>query len=117
MYKSGPDDDWQERVAQSLGEGVYLDPPKIGYVEAHPNPDANIPLHVVDGQLWFGHHELIGIGYKHLEPGKIVLVGGRFYELNGYSQKWNAWWIEEIPVDGAADDLTPEMFTVWKPED
>jgi len=107
MYKTGPDEDWREKVRKSLG----FDPPeeeqKVAFALPHP-PDLSIALHIADGRMWVPHDVLIDAGYSYLEDGSIVFVNNRFYELIGYSQSRKMWWVEELVVDGAFDDITPE---------
>jgi hypothetical protein len=110
MYKNGPDEDWEQRVARSLGEGVYISPQPIAYTVQHP-AGVEMPLHIWEGRAWMPHATLTEAGYKYLETGSIVLVNNRFYELEGYSESRQMWWVEEVPVDGQADYLTPKMFT------
>lgn len=107
IYKSGPDADWKERVAASLGEGVYA--PTIAYTTPH-KADVTIPLHLHDGRMWLPHKDLIEEGsYVNLESGSVVYVNTRFYELQGRSRKrGDMWWVEEIVTEGAFDDMTPE---------
>lgn len=113
MYKTGPDPDWQERVASQIGEGVYLEP-KLAYGYAHPRANLSLAVSFHDDRLWIRHSDLVEGGYENLESGSIVWVNDRFYELQGRSHKtrhadyW--WWVEEVVTEGAADDLTPDMF-------
>ena len=113
IYKSGPDPDWQQKVARSLGEGLRPEDtedgvPQIAYTLPH-RADVTIPLHVSDARLWFPHAALIEEGgYGNLEAGSIVFVNNRFYELVGHSDSKGMWWVEEIVTDGIFDDVTPE---------
>lgn len=108
MFKTGPDEDWEERLAREIGEGVFVDPPRpIAYAVQHP-PDVQLPLHIRDGRLWISHAGLIDAGYRYLEDGSIVFVGGRFYELAGYWEAQGLWWVEEIVTDGCFGEVTPE---------
>jgi len=113
MYKNGPDDDWEERVAPTMQEGVVLKESPY----PHP-PDAQVPVSMEYNRLWLNHDDLIEVGYRNLEAGSIVFVGGRFYELQGPSQISRTssyrWWVEEVQTEGAADDLHPAMFEQWK---
>lgn len=115
MYKSGPDDDWEQHVAQSLGEGVYLDPKPAGYGFAHPRPHLEVPVTFENDRLWIKHSDLIEGGYTNLEAGTIVWVNDRFFELQG--PRGPLWWVDEIVTEGAADDLTPAMFEKWRKDE
>lgn len=114
IYKSGPDEDWEERVRQSLGEatphnlGVSEDG-EIAYTMMH-KPDVTVALHISDGMMWIPHKILIEEGgYINLEVGSIVFVNNRFYELQARSKrKGDMWWVEELVIDGCFDDVTPE---------
>lgn len=120
MYKTGPDADWQERVAASLGEAVFVQP-ELAYGFAHPRESVSIPVSVAYDKLWFRHSDLIEAGYVNLEAGSVVWVNGRFFELQGpntLSRRGDySWWVEEIGGEGSADHLTPEMFMDAKEED
>lgn len=108
IYKTGPDPDWEDRVRASLGEGSYASPPEIAYTTPH-KADVSIPLHVFDARLWLPHVALIEAGYINLEAGSVVFVNNRFYELWGRSKRQgDMWWVEEIVIDGAFDNVTPE---------
>lgn len=121
MHKNDPDPDWEEKVAErirsngrSLGEGIYIPPdPKIAWTTVHP-PDASMNLTFANDRLWIKHDDLLEVGYLHMEPDKVVFVNGAFYELQAYHRPTQSWWVEEIVVDGASEDLTPAMFTKWK---
>lgn len=109
IYKTGPDPDWEDRVRASLGEGSYASPPEIAYTAQH-KPDVTIALHISDGLMWIPHKILIEEGgYINLEPGSIVFVNQRFYELQARSKrKGDMWWVEELVIDGCFDNVTPE---------
>jgi hypothetical protein len=110
IYKSGPDKDWKERVAASLGEATPPEAvPDIAYTLPH-KADVSIPLHVHSGLMWLPHEALTNEGgYINLEPGSVVFVNNRFYELQARSKRQgDMWWVEEIVTDGAFDDVTPE---------
>lgn len=119
MYKNPPDEDWQQKVAMSLGEAVYLEP-KLAYGFAHPRENVSIPVQFANDRLWLRHADLTENGYTNLEAGSIVWVNDHFYELQGRSHVGRKsdywWWVEEIVTEGAADDLTPAMFEKWKKE-
>lgn len=124
MFKSGPDEDWEEKLAdnirtngRSLGEGICAsEPPRIAWTAPHP-PDATLPVTFANERLWIKHDDLLGVGYLNMEPDKVVFVNGAFYELQGYHRPTQSWWVEEIVTEGAADHLTPQMFEVWKPDE
>jgi PAS domain-containing protein len=75
-----------------------------------------VPIHFEHDHIWIGHDDMIGVGYQFLEPGSIVFVNERFFELLGYRKATGLWWVQEIVTEGAADDLHPAMFTEWKPD-
>lgn len=58
-----------------------------------------------DDRHWVSHAELLENEYESLEDFSIVYLNGKFWELQGYVEKANAWWIEE--VDGEAPDAPP----------
>ena len=120
MYKNGPDEDWEQRVAVHIGEGVYLEP-KTAFGYAHPRPHLTVAVSFHNDRLWIKHSDLTEGGYDNLEAGSIVWVNDRFYELQSRSHVSRRpdyeWWVEEIVTEGAADDITPQMFTVWKPDE
>ena len=51
-------------------------------------------------RLWVAHIELLQNGYRNLEDFDIVYLNGKFYELQGYAEKPDAWWLEEVDVNG-----------------
>lgn len=122
MYKSGPDEDWKEKVESALGvESLETGGSKIAYTQAHPRHDIQLPVAFENDRLWISHNDLTEAGYLNLEAGSVVWVNDKFYELQGRSSRTRMrafyWWVEEIVTEGAADDLTPEMFTRVNPED
>jgi hypothetical protein len=110
MYKTGPDDDWRDRVRRELGFDPATETEEQeggAFALPHP-PDLSISLHIAEGRMWVPHDVLIDAGYRFLEDGSIVFINNRFYELIGHSQTRKMWWIEEFLVDGVFDDITPE---------
>lgn len=57
------------------------------------------------GIKWVTHAELLENEYESLEDFTIVYLNGKFYELQGFSNAAEAWWIEEVetPEDEAPD--------------
>ena len=75
----------------------------------YPSPhrhDNAAPIYKKDGKLWVSHADLLANEYTHIEDFAIVYLNGKFYELQGYVQKPNAWWVEQ--VTGEAPDAPPE---------
>lgn len=60
-----------------------------------------------NGLLWVTHADLLANEYESLEDFSIVYLNGKFYELQGFAEEPQAWWIEEVPM-GEADGETPE---------
>lgn len=56
-----------------------------------------------DGTYWVSHADLLALEYEFLEDFSIVYMNGKFWELQGYAEKPNAWWIER--VEGRLDDI------------
>lgn len=52
------------------------------------------------GRKWVTHTELLDQGYENLEDFSIVYLNKKFYELQGYAEKPDAWWLEEVEEDG-----------------
>lgn len=56
----------------------------------------------VKGQLFVGHKSLIDAGYAEVRNFDVVLINGKYYELQGHVGKRSTeipggvWWIEEI---------------------
>jgi hypothetical protein len=98
----GPDDDWQDKVAERAGIPAV-------YSAAHP-PSGGCEVRELRGHLFVKHDDLLELGYRHLEGGSIVRVYEEFYELAGYSQTTGYWWVEHIETEGAASGLHPSMF-------
>lgn len=59
-----------------------------------------------DGKYWVSHADLLANEYECLEDFSIVYLNGKFWELQGYAEKPNAWWIEQ--VEGVAPDAPQE---------
>lgn len=76
---------------------------------AHPKCDVLISILEVplgDLTLFFiPHEELLTLGYESLEDFSIVRCNGRFFELQGFSEPLEAWWVEEIKLP---DGLEPK---------
>jgi hypothetical protein len=60
-----------------------------------------------DGKYWVSHADLLANEYEFLEDFSIVYMNGKFWELQAYVEKPNAWWIEQ--VTGEAPDVPPEV--------
>lgn len=59
-----------------------------------------------DGKYWVSHADLLANEYECLEDFSVVYLNGKFFELQGYAEKPNAWWIE--PVTEEVPDAPPE---------
>lgn len=57
-----------------------------------------------NGQMWVSHADLLANEYEYMEDFSIVYLNGKFYELQGYLPKVNAWWIEPVPIEGVIVD-------------
>lgn len=73
------------------------------YMHKH---DAIARIYESDGLLWVTHTELLDAGYENLEDFTIVYLNGEFYELQGYAETPDAWWLEE--ADGEAPESLSE---------
>lgn len=105
-----PDEDWRERLAEAARNPKEPSEPEheIERFGVHPAA-ANAQVYDVDGLQFIAHHELIDEGYLNLEDFGIVLVNGRWYELQGHTRRTylllgermpaGAWWVEEIVLD------------------
>lgn len=62
------------------------------------------PIYELDGKLWVTHADLLDNEYESLEDFSIVYLNGKFYELQGYVNKPDAWWIEEVETDNVTPD-------------
>lgn len=78
------------------------------YPHKHDNA---APIYEKDGKYWVSHADLLALEYEFLEDFSIVYVNGKFYELQGYVPKPNAWWIEPIATEGVMSDILPEAST------
>jgi hypothetical protein len=52
-----------------------------------------------DGRMWVSHADILANEYEYMEDFSIVYLNGRFYELQAYVQKANAWWIEPVSAE------------------
>lgn len=52
-----------------------------------------------NGLMWVTHADLLEAEYEAIEDFMIVYLNGTFYELQGYSETPDAWWIEEVPME------------------
>lgn len=59
-----------------------------------------------DGKYWVSHADLLANDYANIEDFDIVYLNGKFWELQGYAEKPNAWWVE--PVVGEVPDAPPQ---------
>jgi hypothetical protein len=105
QFKDGPDDDWQELVAEKAGVPIL-------YSAVHP-PNGRCEVREYHGHWFVKHDDLITLGYQALEGGSIIRINEVFYELAGYSQSTGYWWVEVIEIEGAAEELHPAMFERW----
>jgi hypothetical protein len=62
-----------------------------------------------NGQCWVSGSDVELLEYA-VTVGDILDLGGTFYEVNGYSRPRDAYWLEEVIVEGAAESLEPHMF-------
>lgn len=69
--------------------------------------DAKARIYEKDGILWVTHADLLGAEYEAIEDFMIVYLNGKFYELQGYANEPDAWWIEEV-VNEDGEDADPE---------
>lgn len=60
------------------------------------------------GHLWVTHQELLDCGYINLADFDVVYLNGKFYELQAYMRKPNAWWIEEVQETAENIAETPQ---------
>lgn len=72
--------------------------------------DSKAQIYTKGDNLFVSHAELLENGYEALEDFDIVYLNGTFYELQGYVEKPDAWWIEavDIPEAEANADTQPE---------
>ena len=68
--------------------------------------DNSARIYRKDGQLWVTHTELLQSGYRNIEDFDIVYLNDKFYELQGFVEKPDAWWIEEVDI-GALPETPP----------
>jgi hypothetical protein len=94
--EANPDADWQEHAQAGPESASSIE--RLAQLYTHP-ADARVPVHVRNGRAFLTHDHLIGVGYLNLEPGSIVFVNDRFFELNGHNKKTREWWVEEIIPD------------------
>lgn len=102
-HNEEPDKDWHDLVIHKLRH------PQIEWEGAHPKTDAlvsvlNVPLAGGETVTFIPHQELIDMGYMSLEDFDIVRVNGRFFELQGFNEPVEAWWVEEIQLPEEESD-------------
>lgn len=85
------DPGWQEKVSKRNAQGG---------VDIHTDRR---------GQTWISKSDAERLAYI-VEIGTILEVGDTFFEVSGWSPTKEAYWLEEVIVDGAADSLEPAMF-------
>lgn len=75
---------------------------------AHPKSDALVSIMAVpvggETILFIPHNELLELGYESLEDFAIVRCNGRYFELQGFSEPVESWWVEEIEVPEDPDE-------------
>lgn len=75
------------------------------YPHKHDNA---APVYLKDGKHYVSHADLLAMEYGFLEDFSIVYVNGKFWELQGYIEKPNAWWIEPVETEGVVANAPPE---------
>jgi hypothetical protein len=95
-----PTPDWQEIVGTAMLE--RLEPEQRSYLVAVHRLEPPAPP-----WEFVSHDDLLTSGYKNLSDFDLVVINGRVYELQGYLDKANVWWVEpanvEVP-DGPPDE-------------
>lgn len=57
--------------------------------------DAVAKIYDSEGRLWVTNTDLLDAGYAP-EDFLIVYLNGRFFELQGYAETPDAWWMEHV---------------------
>ena len=122
-----PDEDFKDVAAyhshmskDNAAEGVIVGPRLIHADCVHLGEAAIADVqqniaHYAD-QSWIAHEELIKAGYLYLEDFQVVMVQGKFYELQAHigratlthGIRGGVWWIEEIDPNVPCPDYIPE---------
>jgi hypothetical protein len=79
-------------------------------------PDCQDSVREHRDMLWIPHESLIQAGYLNLEDFSVVMIGGKFYELQAHigrsymtvGLRGGVWWVEEVNPDVVAPDYPPE---------
>lgn len=78
-------------------------------MSAYPHKHDNAaPIFKKKGRYYVSHADLLANEYANIEDFDIVYLNGVFYELQGYIQPANAWWIEPVEIEGVIDDAPPQ---------
>lgn len=59
--------------------------------------------------LFVSHDDLLALGYQNLCDFDIVTLNGTKYELQGYLEASNCWWIEELAEVEQVDKLRADL--------
>lgn len=105
LKSEDPPDDWRqqvkERKAKQQEDTQSMYPHRF---------DNKARIYEGKGNLWVTHAELLDAGYKSIEAGTILYLNETFYEVAGFAESAESWWIEEVPVEGVGESLEPAMF-------
>lgn len=97
------DANWEDMAREKLGE----DPEFLFiFVDLYPHTaDNNVPVYENSGVLWVTHRNALEAGYSGIESGTILYLNNTFYEVQGWDDKHDRWWIEEINPEAEFDDI------------
>lgn len=63
------------------------------------------------GRMWLDIAQLDRAGYGNPKNIDVIEVGGKeFLEVLGYSDKRKALWVQEVCIDGAAENIEKELY-------
>ena len=97
------DENWEDAARSLLEEGPEF---MFIFFELYPHKaDNNVPTRLESGQLWVDHRHVLEAGYGGVEDGTILFLNNIFYEVQGWSNKREAWWIQEIDPASEFDDV------------
>ena len=97
-------DDWEDdEVTPDWEDNVFIQ--IINEPETTDTHPVNNIVHILTldapAPPWnfVAHEDLLNMGYRNLEDFDIVRLNGTYYELEGYLEGADCWWIESINVD------------------
>lgn len=97
------DANWEDAARALLGEEPDF---MFIFIELYPHQaDNNVPVIEDQGQLWVTHRNALEAGYSAIESGTILYLNNTFYEVQGWNDKTDCWWVTKIDPEAEFAEL------------